>query len=278
MISGFSQSKEDVQIRTEQIADGVYFMESINGFGGGNMTVSVGEEGVLLVDNMYDWMFGKIKNALNQITNKEIRIAINSHFHTDHSGANKSLKDQAILIGHENVYQRFWTYGAKNVEALELLPTITFDDELSIRFNDEKIRMIHYPNSHTDGDVIVFFEKSKVLHLGDIYFNGMFPAVYASSGGNIKNLILSLEDIINRFPEDTRIVPGHGKVSSMNELEQYLKMLKTSVSIVEKGILEGRTLEDLKTNKVLNAYDDLGEGGGQSTSEFLSMVYTLLSE
>ncbi len=276
---GSAQEWRAVEVKTSKIADSIYFMEGILGFGGGNVTVSIGGDGVLLVDNMYDWMMPKLKKAIAEITDKKIEIAINSHFHGDHIQGNKSLKEGGTLvIGHKNLFERLAAYSSTKPQILDLLPTITFSDHLEIHFNGESVEMIHYPNSHTDNDVVVFFKESKVLHLGDIFFQGMFPAVYTSSGGNIKQLILSLEDILTRFPKDCKVVPGHGRVSTMQELGEYLNMLKKSTQIVENGIKSEKSLEEMIADKVLMEYDDLGNGGAQTTEEYLTMLYGLLTQ
>ncbi|BFP41218.1 MBL fold metallo-hydrolase [Flavobacteriaceae bacterium GF1] len=276
---GSAQEWRAVEVKTSKIADSIYFMEGILGFGGGNVTVSIGGDGVLLVDNMYDWMMPKLKKAVAEITDKKIEIAINSHFHGDHIQGNKNLKEGGTLvIGHKNLFKRLAAYSSTKPQILDLLPTITFSEHLEIHFNGETVEMIHYPNCHTDNDIIIFFKESKVLHLGDIFFQGMFPAVYTSSGGNIKQLILSLEDILTRFPKDCKVVPGHGRVSTMQELGEYLDMLKKSVQIVENGIKSGKSLEEMVADKVLMEYDDLGNGGAQTTEEYLAMLYGLLKQ
>jgi cyclase len=154
---------------------------------------------------------------------------------------------------------------------------VTFSDRISLKFNGEEIQMIHFPNSHTDTDSIVYFTKSKVLHLGDMFFNGMFPAVYSQGGGDIRQLVRSIETIVAEFPPDTKVIPGHGDLATMQELKNYLSMLRETIAIVETNTKAGKTLEQMQKEKILAKYDALGSGGAQTTDQYLAMLYGLLT-
>ena len=272
----FSQGSngDNVVIKTTKITDKLFMLEGINGFGGGNITASVGSDGILLVDSMYDRMNVRIKKSLDSIAEKPIRIVVNSHFHSDHIEGNKSLKKSAIIIGHQNIKKRLKT--SKDKAKLKMIPTITFSDSLKIEFNGEDVEIYHFPNSHSDSDAVVYFTKSKVLHMGDMFFYEMFPAVYTQSGGNIYNLISSLEAIVKKIPHGTKIIPGHGSLATKDDLSNYLDMLKKTTNIVQKGINQGKSFEQLKLEKPFKDYDELGNGGAQTTDEYLAMIYELL--
>lgn len=262
---------DSIEVRITHIQDNLYFLDCINGFGGGNVIASIGDEGILLVDDMYAKMSNQLEAAVHSVKDKPIRLILNTHYHKDHIEGNKSFKAKAILVGHENIFNRY------NDASPELAPTILFSDSLTVSFNGEQIRMIHYPNGHTDGDAVIFFSRNHLLHLGDMFFFEMFPAVYTQGGGDIKQLIVNLDKILAHFPSDTKVVPGHGRLATMHDLADYVTMLKETTGTVEAGIRAGKTLDEMKSKKVLAKYDALGSGGAQTTDQYLEMLYKLLS-
>ena len=262
---------DSIQVRIAPINGNLYFLDCINGFGGGNVIASIGEEGILLVDDMYAKMSTQLTAAVHSVKDKPIRIILNTHYHKDHIEGNKSFRTSAIIVGHENIFNRYKDAGP------DLAPTITFSDSLTVNFNGEPVQLIHYPNGHTDGDAAIFFSRNHVLHLGDMFFFEMFPAVYTQGGGDIKQLIVNLDKILVRFPADTKVVPGHGRLATMQDLTAYVSMLKETTGIVEAGIKAGTSLEEMKSKKVLAKYDALGSGGAQTTDQYLEMLYKLLS-
>lgn len=271
-------SNDSIAVRITKAAGNVYFIDCINGFGGGNVAASIGEDGILLVDDMYASIADKLNATLKAISSKPVRIVLNTHFHQDHIQGNAILRKSAIIIGHENISNRL----KKNNEwistrAHEIAPIITFNESVSVNFNGEEIKIMHFPNSHTDSDVIVYFTKSKVLHLGDMFFFEMFPAVYTEGGGNIKELVQSLDKIVLEIPSDALVVPGHGRLATMQDLKNYIAMLKETITIVEGKIKEGETLDQIKSAKVWAKYDELGRGGAQTTEQYIGMLFKLLS-
>ncbi|MBC7936702.1 MAG: MBL fold metallo-hydrolase [Rhizobacter sp.] len=272
-----NENADSIAVRITKAAGNVYFLDCINGFGGGNVAASVGEDGILLVDDMYSSMSAKIESSLRTISPKPVKIILNTHFHRDHIGGNEAFNTSAVIVGHENIGKRLIQNNNESDPTIALLPKVTFADSLVINFNGEAIQMIHFANSHTDGDAMIYFTKSKVLHLGDMFFFEMFPAVYAEGGGNIKQLVTSLEKIITRIPPDAIIVPGHGKLATMQDLKTYVVMLKETITIIETKIKEGQTLVQVQNEKVLAKYDQLGNGGAQTTAQYTAMLYKLLS-
>jgi cyclase len=271
-----SPAEDSISIRTTRITGNLYMLDCVNGFGGGNVTALVGEEGILLADNMYASMSEKIKAALKTISDKPVRIVLNSHFHGDHIEGNKNFRSTAIIIAQENLQQRLKKGNRPNAPTGELMPAVIIHDSLTIQFNNEEIKMIHFPNSHTDGDLAIYFTKSKVAHLGDLFFFGMFPAIYTEGGGNIIQLIRSLETILRSLPADAKIVPGHGELATMKDLADYITMLKETTEIVTSQAKQGKTLEQMQKENVLSKYTALGDGGAQTTQQYLAMLYKLL--
>jgi cyclase len=269
----FSQGDtNDISIRTTKITGSIYMLDGVGGFGGGNVAVSVGKDGILLVDDMYASMAPKIYESLKKISDRQVRIVVNTHFHGDHIQGNKIFGKEATIIAHENTIKRL------NLQkANDPFPAMGFAEKGSIRFNEEDIRLIHLPNSHTDGDLVVYFEASKVMHMGDTFFFGMFPAVYKEGGGDIKQLIVSLEKILIDIPSDTKVVPGHGELATMSDLKNYVTMLKETVGIVESALKQGKSAKEVQNDKVILKYSALGEGGAQTLEQYVAMLFKLLS-
>ena len=266
-----------VSIRMAKASGSVYFVDCTGGFGGGNVAASVGEDGILLVDDMYAGMVPKLLATLKGVSDKPVRIVLNTHFHGDHIQGNKVFHNTAVIIGQENIAKRLIANNKPTAPTLDGIPSVTFADRITLSFNGEEIQMIHFANSHTDTDSIVYFTKSKVLHLGDMFFFGMFPAVYSQGGGDIKQLVRSIETIVAEFPADTKVIPGHGDLATMQDLKNYLLMLKETIAIVETNIKAGKTLDQMQKEKVLAKYDALGAGGAQTTDQYLAMLYGLLT-
>ena len=266
-----------VTVRAAKAAGNVYLLDCAGGFGGGNVAASVGDDGILLVDDMYAAMGPKLLAALKTLSDKPVRIVLNTHFHGDHIQGNKNFHGTAVIIGQENIAKRLIAANKDSAPTLDYVPAVTFSDRIRLNFNGEEIQMIHFPNSHTDGDSIVYFTKSNVLHLGDMFFFGMFPAVYAQGGGDIRQLVRSLEKIVADFPADTKVIPGHGDLATMQDLKNYLAMLKETIAIVDADIKAGKTLDQMQKEKVLAKYETLGSGGAQTTDQYLAMLFKLLS-
>ncbi|MEP6675708.1 MAG: MBL fold metallo-hydrolase [Ferruginibacter sp.] len=267
---------DSISVRLIQIEHGLYFMDCINGFGGGNVIASAGDDGILLVDDMYAVMAAKLQHTLDSVSGKPVRIILNTHFHSDHIEGNKMFGHSAVIIAHENVSKRLLQKNTAAKPTTAMMPAVTFSDSLTLHFNGEDIKMIHFPNGHTDGDAVIYFTRSKILHLGDMFFFGMFPAVYTEGGGNIKQLIINLDKILEMIPAETHVIPGHGDPATKQDLSNYINMLKETTSIVETKIKAGTTLEQMIKEKVLAKYDALGSGGAQTTDQYLSMLYKLL--
>jgi cyclase len=185
------------------------------------------------------------------------------------------LSRSSTIIAHENVLKRLSAKGswASN----DAFPHITFTEKLTIHFNGEDILLFHLPNGHTDNDVFVYFTASKVIHMGDTYFNGMFPAVYKEGGGDILQLIANLEKVLADIPQDIKIIPGHGDLATKKDLTDYVAMLKETTDLVDSAIKSGKSLKQLQEQHVLSKYSKLGDGGAQTTEQYLGMLYKLLS-
>lgn len=239
-----------VQITTTHVAGNVYMLQG----SGGNIGVSAGPDGILIVDDQYAPLSDKILAALEDLDKGELKFILNTHFHGDHTGGNEILGKTAPIISHSNTRKRLLD------KPKESWPVITFEDAGSVHFNGEEIKATHYPNGHTDGDLVIFFTGSNVVHMGDDFFADRFPFVDLNSGGSVRGLMKNIEMVISVISSDAKIIPGHGPLSTVNDLKEYFKMIVTSVETVEKGIASGASLEDIKTAGLPKMYESWGSG------------------
>tara|TARA_R110002096_G_scaffold194592_2_gene376877 strand:+ start:8694 stop:9608 length:915 start_codon:yes stop_codon:yes gene_type:complete len=270
----------DITLKTTHVRGNIYMLEGVGGFAGGNIGVSAGSDGLLLIDDQLGPMSDKISTALSAINAGKLRFILNTHWHGDHTGNNAHFSKQATIISHGNVRKRLMAdqqnfFGKSPAQPKQAWPLITFDQAINIHFNDEDIRFIHYPHGHTDSDSVVYFPKSNVAHLGDHFFNGVFPFVDLDTGGNAFKLTDNIKNIIASLPEDALVIPGHGGLSDMQGLKTYYEMLKSTTSHVQEAAAEGESLEDIQFGGLPS--DWTGWGGGFITQEhWIKLIYQSL--
>jgi cyclase len=270
-----------IEIKAEKVAGNVYMLYGVGGFAGGNIGVSVGEDGIVLIDDEFEALVPKIEGALRGISDKPVRFVLNTHFHGDHTHGNKVFGLKSTIIAHDNVRKRLASNDKFDNKPgtptpKQALPIITFDSKVSVNLNGEEIRGIHFPAGHTDGDTVVYFTQSKVVHMGDDFFNGMFPFIDLESGGSAKGYVAAVEKVLSELPDDVKIIPGHGSVATKADLLAFATMLRETMSIVEKGIQRGETLEQMQKAKVLAAYDAKWGGGFIKADGFVAELYNSL--
>lgn len=249
-----AQSEADISIGATELNNTLTMLSGVGGFTGGNVLVSSGPDGMLIIDDKLPNMTNKLKAALAAIGDPEsLKFVLNTHWHFDHTGGNTELGKTATIVAHTNVRKRLSTHQRIDAFQMDLppqpasaLPVITYDDTVSIHFNGEELRLIHMPNSHTDTDTVIYFTQSNVLHTGDLFFNGIFPFVDLQNGGDVETLTANVERMILTFPPDVTIVPGHGGMATMDDLSTYLRMLKETTGIVRAHIDSGKTLEEIQ--------------------------------
>ncbi len=277
--SSQAQKFKDVEIIVNQLDNnGTYMLVGK----GGNIGLSVGEDGVLLIDSQFKQLTKKILSAINnKITDKSVKYLINTHWHQDHTGGNENFANNgAVVIAQENVRERlntkqFVDFLNKTFEAspLKALPIITYNDSITFYFNEDKIDVYHLPNAHTDGDSIIYFNKRNIIHTGDVYVNGRYPLIDHSSGGSIDGLITGIEKIISTINNETKIIPGHGLLSNLGELQDYLIMLKDIRQQVLTMIDNGATFDDIIKSDITTKYDNLYSNSFITSEDFLGFVY-----
>jgi cyclase len=246
-----------VEIKVIKITDHVYMLQG----SGGNIGVSVGDDGIVIVDDEFAPLAPKIKEALKAISTKPIKFVINTHYHGDHTGGNEIFGRDGTIIAHDNARKRLENgtkVGGRDVPPAPkgALPVVTFNDRATIHVNGDDIRLVHLPHGHTDGDAMVIFTKANVVHLGDDYFLGSFPFVDLDNGGSLKGIIANLEAIYPTLDKDVRIIPGHGGLGDKPALNEFINMLKGTVAIMNEAIGRGETLEDVLKNRTLVAWSN----------------------
>jgi len=257
------QDFSKVEVKSTKVAGNVYMLEG----SGGNIGVSVGADGILIVDDQFAPLADKIKAALKTLGEGKLKFVLNTHWHGDHTGGNAVFGPEAPIIAHDNVRNRLATeqkseFFKRSTPASpkEALPVITFGQSLSVHFNGEEIRVIHFPHGHTDGDSVIFFTGSNVVHMGDDFFAGRFPFVDLESGGNVEGLIKNVGEILAKLPAGVKIIPGHGPISTAEDLKLYHRMLVETSEVVRKKLAANKTLDQIKTEGLPEEWKLWGTG------------------
>ncbi len=227
---------------------------------GGNIGVSAGEDGVLIVDTQFESMAPSIRTALAGISEAPVKFVLNTHWHGDHTGGNAALARAAPIVAHENVRARMSTPGEKAAAPPAALPVLTYADAVKLHFNGEEIRVFHLPSGHTDGDSVVHFTGSNVAHLGDLFFVGRFPYVDLASGGSVRGMARNVGKLLELLPDGIQIIPGHGPLATKAELLEYHGMLVGVLAHVQEQLDAGLTLEDLVAGNALAEWEAWGQG------------------
>ncbi len=245
---------------------------------GGNIGLSIGKDGIFMIDDQYADGIEQVQNEIKKISDKPIRLLINTHFHGDHTGGNSAMADSGtIIFSQENVRNRLLNIiqeEKKKVQA-NTLPMVTFSEDLTFNFNGEKIYVFHIHNAHTDGDAMVYFTNSNVLHTGDVFFNGKYPYIDTKNGGSILGYIAAIEKAMMVINEDTKIIPGHGNIGIFKDLQKTTLMLSNIYKKVTALYITKKTEEDiLNMPELTKEYDEQGYGAGFIDRDaFLKMVY-----
>jgi glyoxylase-like metal-dependent hydrolase (beta-lactamase superfamily II) len=252
---------------------------------GGNIGVSTGKDCVFMIDTSYAPLADKIKAAIATVSDKPIQYVVNTHWHQDHVGGNEYFaKAGATVVAHDNVRKRVSTEQVvkilnKTVPPLPepALPVITFSRSVTFYLNGNEIYILNIARAHTDGDAIVHFRKSNVIHMGDIYFNGTYPFIDLSAGGSMNGMIRAVKNILLLCDRDTKVIPGHGHLSNKTELEEYLKMLVAVRDRVSHEIKAGKPLDAVIASQPTQDFDPVWGKGFMKPEQFVTIAYESLA-
>jgi len=262
----------EAKIKVIQLTDRIYKLQCISGTYVNTLALA-GEEGVLLVDTGYPQTGKVLQEEIKKIGSGKVKIIINTHEHNDHTAGNLHFSDEAVIISHERVRTAYGGgYFALKPVSRPGTPQLTFKDEMWIHFNGEAIRLKHYPNGHTPGDIVVYFPKSNLAFVGDMVFAGCFPGADLSRGGDLTGCLLNVQKLIDDYPPETRFVNGHGPDYSADDLERYLEVGLTTQKLILDKIIDGKSVEEIAKSNVLDPWKEWGEGV-ISRQDWINNVY-----
>lgn len=276
-LSAQERDWEQEKFTSMEVRPGLYMLSGV----GGNLALSVGRDGALLVDDDMAPMVDKLQAAIAELTDQPVRFIVNTHWHFDHVGGNKELgAEGAVIAAHRRVRERMADGQYLAAFRMEIppaesiaLPIVTFDQRITFHFNDDAIEVNYMPAAHTDGDSVVYFVEANVVHTGDLYWNGLYPLVDVESGGKMLGMIDGIAVVLSRIDDKTRVIPGHGPLSNKMELMAYYDMMKTVYERVSGLKSRGKSLEETIAAKPTAEFDARWGHGLFSPEQWLQVVY-----
>jgi glyoxylase-like metal-dependent hydrolase (beta-lactamase superfamily II) len=266
-------------ITSIQVAGPVYMVEG----GGGNIGVLADEAGLVVIDAMFERVAEAIRDALKPLPGGgRVRLLVNTHWHSDHADGNKAFGPGSVIIAHENVRallaaDQALMGGVTKALPEVALPNVTFSGKLTVYAGGQAIRLVHFPRAHTDGDIVAYFDQVKVVHMGDMFFNGMFPFLDVAHGGSIDGWVSDLDTILAGLPADAKIIPGHGPLAGVPDLKAFRDMLAASADLVRKQMKAGKTLDEIKAAGIPEGLQAWAKGF-MKASQWLELVYRSLEK
>ena len=252
---------ETAEVTTRKVNENLFLLYGL----GGNIAVSTGNDGVLIVDSQIPIIFPKVMKAIKKLSDDKIIYTINTHWHWDHSDGNLVLdSDETKIISHSNARENMQKGGLINMGTTILnqepypksaLPVITHENGMSLYFNDEKIDLFHFGPAHTTGDTVIYFTNQNAIHLGDVFFSNSYPFIDVDNGGSLSGMINYLEKIILVIDKDTIVMPGHGEISSISDIKETIEMLKTVKNRILKSIKNNQSLEQIISSNITKDFD-----------------------
>lgn len=272
---------DTVQVRSVRVAERTYMLTGA----GGNIGVSIGDSGVILVDDQFAPLTPKVLAAVKAITRLPIRFVLNTHWHGDHTGGNENMRGAgALVVAQENVRKRMSTEQFLQIfkekvppSPARALPVVTFTDAVSFHFDGHEVRAFHVRNAHTDGDAIVHFRTADVVHMGDVFFNGRYPYIDVAAGGSVDGMIAAADQVLRLISPSTRVIPGHGPVGDRDALRAYRDMLAGARAQVLRQIAAGGNLERVIAAKPTAEFDSAWGHGFLTPAQFVEILYSDLS-
>ncbi|WP_372762734.1 MBL fold metallo-hydrolase, partial [Pseudoalteromonas sp.] len=239
LLTTLSYAKDSI-INTQQLSEHVYLLYGQ----GGNIAVSVGDDGIYIIDDQFAKLSNEIKQSISELRPGSAEFVINTHHHGDHTGGNENFANAgAHVIAHHNVHKRLV---AKHGAASGFVPRISFSQDLTLHFNNQQAHVVHYANAHTDGDAVIFFNQDNIVHMGDIYFNlGSLPFVDVDSGGSVAGVLAALDDVLRKIDANTQVIPGHGPLTDRAGLLAYAKLVQKAKAVMLKAMQNEASLAQL---------------------------------
>ncbi len=241
-----------VEIKAQQVSGPVYMLEGA----GGNIGASIGADGTLIIDDQFAPLGDKIIAALDELGGDRPKLILNTHYHGDHTGSNPQMGEAGTIISHDNVRVRLLD---QDDFPRSGLPLVTYDDDVTVHFNDDTLTVLHLPNGHTDGDSVVWFKTANVIHMGDLFFKNRFPFVDVPGGGSVDGFIANVEKVIAMVPADIKVIPGHGSLSTRDELQETIAAVKASSTTIREKLAAGTDPAAIVT-EIDAAYPGWGSG------------------
>lgn len=229
----------NIEITSQPVSGSVHILKGM----GGNIGVSAGEEGILIIDDQFAPLADKIANAIGDIAKTPMKYVVNTHYHGDHTGSNAYFREikGSTIFAHDNVRKRL---ANKKDHTHSELPVVTYQQGITFHFNGDTIKVMHLPAGHTDSDSVIWFEKANVLHSGDLFFEGRFPYIDLNGGGTVSGYIKNVTQLIGMLKDDTKIIPGHGNLASKADYQKALDMIVATAAMVKGMKDKGVSVED----------------------------------
>tara|TARA_B100000530_G_scaffold62585_1_gene36576 strand:+ start:4376 stop:5263 length:888 start_codon:yes stop_codon:yes gene_type:complete len=261
-----AQDFDEVEILTHHVKDNIYYLEG----SGGNIGVIIGDDGVLIIDNQFAPLTNKIEAAITDLTKLPVTFVVNSHFHYDHTDGNENFgKAGAFIVAQDNARRRMESaqvlasgYSQRRYEKVGL-PKITFFDAMRFYFNDEPIHITYNGPGHTDGDAQVYFLQSNVIHTGDMFVRYVLPFIDQNNGGSLDGMIEATDRLASQINDETIIIPGHGQLSTRDDLLSYREMLVTIRGNLLRAKVQGLSPSEMLGIEPADGYAPAGEGTDQ---------------
>lgn len=273
-----AQEQETAQLKVKTITEHISVIWDLKN---GNTLVFAGKDGVLVVDTKSVELAEALLGKISKISKQPIRFVVNTHWHFDHVAGNEAFGNTgATIIAHKNVRQRMST--TQNIEIFNMtyppapqmaLPVLTFTEDLVVHMNGEDVKLFHIAPGHTDGDGILYFPKANVIHVGDLYFNGLYPYIGVPTGGSINGMISVGRRLLDMIDDNTTIIPGHGPLATKTEYAEFIGMLTDIRDTIKQQIADGKSKEAVIASKPTQPFDEKWGNGFLKPNDFVGLVY-----
>jgi glyoxylase-like metal-dependent hydrolase (beta-lactamase superfamily II) len=286
MTSVANGAKEEprIEFSATEVTPGLYMLMGIGGFAGGNIGLSIGDDGVVMIDDSMPPLLGTMKAAIAKVTDKPVDFLINTHVHWDHTGNNAVIAgDGAHIVAHENLRRYLLANGVPSTDGMKpapraALPVITFSRDMNFHLNGQDAHLFHVAHAHTDGDIVIQFRTANVIHTGDVFFNGLFPPIDLDAGGSVAGYLAAQKQVFALADDATKIIPGHGALAGKADLKSAIDMLEDAIALVNAQIKAGKSEDEVVAMNPLAKYHDKWSWSFVSTEGMTRQLYAGLKQ